>query len=73
MGNIRVSSIVNGMIAVWASVALIKVVEQPSIGGFLNEMTGLTGLTVLVVGFLKFPKLMCFLMVAFSVINVFYY
>ncbi len=71
IGNIRVSSIVNGMMAIWVSSALIKVVREPTLGGFLNEMVGITGLTVIVVGLLKFPKLMCFLMVIFSVINAF--
>lgn len=67
MGDIRVSSIVNGMMAIWVSSALIKVVREPTLGGFLEEMVGITALTVIVVGFLKFPKLTCFLIVAYSV------
>lgn len=71
MGDIRVSSIVNGMIVIWATTALINVVQQPSPWSFLNEMVGVTGLTVLVVGLLKFPKLTCFLVVAYSVTKAF--
>jgi len=75
MGNTKISDIVKWTWIVWAVVAISRSVPYFQgaipIGNFLNSMVGITALTVFVVALLKFPKVACALIVAFSLLEIF--